>query len=96
MPEKASPHLYALFTSFLKQIPHFTAQEQLLSCFYLKFLRHEGFYHKECEMPNLSLEEQGLLAKIAYLQSFEELKKEEISPFLFTYIEDFFFQSFKN
>lgn len=95
LPEKPSPHLYALFSSFLKQIPFFTSQETLLCCFYLKFLRHEGLYHKECEMPGLSIEDQSLLGKIAYLQSFEELKKEEVPPFLFSYIESFFFENFR-
>jgi DNA repair protein RecO (recombination protein O) len=96
LPEKHSPHLYALISSFLKQVPLFSFQETLLACFYLKFLRHEGLYHKDCTLPSISLEEQQILAKLAYLQSFDELKKEEIPPFLFTYVETFFFDQIKN
>ena len=96
MPEKPSPHLYALFSSFLKQIPGFAFQETLLACFYLKFLRHEGLYHEKCKLPSLSLEDTKTLAKIAYLQSFEALKKEEIPLVLFTYVETFFFQNVKS
>ena len=96
LPEKASPHLYALLTSFLKQIPQFLFQDTLLACFYLKFLRHEGLYHKECELASLSLSSQKNLAKIAYLQSFDELKKEEISPSLFRYVETLFFKTLKD
>ena len=50
MPEKASLPIYALFSSFLKQIPRFPLQETLLTCFYLKILRYEGLYHKDCEI----------------------------------------------
>jgi DNA repair protein RecO (recombination protein O) len=96
LPEKHSPHLYALLSSFLKQVPHFPFQETLLACFYLKFLRHEGLYHKECTLPSISLEEQQTLAKLAYLQSFDELKKEEVSLFLFTYVETFFSDQLKS
>ncbi len=95
LPEKHSPHLYALLSSFLKQIPHFSFQETLLTCFYLKFLRHEGMYHKDCSLPSLSSEEQKTLAKIAYLQSFDELKKEETPLDLFNYVETFFFDQIK-
>jgi len=42
LPGKPTPSLYLLFRSFLKQIPTFTHQSQLLSSFLLKLLRHEG------------------------------------------------------
>jgi DNA repair protein RecO len=95
LPEKHSPHLYGLLSSFLKQVPHFPSQETLLSCFYLKFLRHEGLYHKDCFLDSISLEERQVLAKLAYLQSFDELKKEELPLPLFTYVEAFFFDQLK-
>ena len=96
LPEKHSPHLYALLSSFLKQVPHFPFQETLLACFYLKFLRHEGLYHKDCLLPSISVEEQQTLAKLAYLQSFDELKKEEVPLLLSTYVETFFFDQMKS
>jgi DNA repair protein RecO len=92
IPEKASSPLYALFSAFLKNIPRFTLQETLLTCFYLKILRHEGLYHKDCELSEISKEDQEILNKIAYLQNFEALKEEKISKILSSYVEKFFFQ----
>ena len=95
LPEKASPHLYALLSTFLKQVPLFLFQETLLTCFYLKFLRHEGLYHRECTLPNLSSEDHLVLSNIAYLQSFDKLKRKEVPPFLFSYVETLFFKHLK-
>jgi DNA repair protein RecO len=96
LPDKASPHLYALLSTFLKQIPLFLFQETLLTCFYLKFLRHEGFYHKESRLPKLSNQDHLILQNIAYLQSFDKLKREEVSSSLFNYVESFFFEHLRD
>lgn len=92
IPEKASFPIYTLFSSFLKQIPRFSLQETLLTCFYLKILRHEGLYHKDCEFSEISKQDKDLLDKVAYLQNFDALKKENVSPLLFSYVENFFFR----
>jgi len=42
MPGKSAPALYALLTSFLKNIPDFTDPTPLWAAFQLKLLRHEG------------------------------------------------------
>ena len=42
LPEKAAPDLYALFVSYLKQIPHLTDPTSLLLSFQLKLWKHEG------------------------------------------------------
>jgi DNA repair protein RecO len=92
IPEKASLPIYALFSSFLKQIPRFSSQETLLGCFYLKILRHEGLYHKDCEFSEISQEDKATLDKVAYLQNFDALKEEKVSDSLFSYIEKLFCQ----
>jgi DNA repair protein RecO len=92
MPEKASFPIYALFSSFLKQISKFSSQETLLTCFYLKILRHEGLYHKDCEFSEISQKHKERLDKVAYLQNFDALQQEQIPCDLFAYIENFFFQ----
>ncbi|MBX9923348.1 MAG: DNA repair protein RecO [Rhabdochlamydiaceae bacterium] len=92
MPEKASLPIYALFSSFLKQIPRFPLQETLLTCFYLKILRYEGLYHKDCEFSDISKQNKELLDKIAYAQNFDALKEDCIPPILFSYVEKFFFE----
>jgi DNA repair protein RecO (recombination protein O) len=42
LPEKAAPALYALFASYLKQIPHLTDPTPLILSFQLKLWKHEG------------------------------------------------------
>lgn len=91
MPEKASLPIYALFSAFLKQIPKFSNQETLLTCYYLKILRHEGLYHKDCEFLEISKQDKEVLDKIAYVQSFDALKKEDVPLHLFSYAENFLF-----
>lgn len=92
MPEKAAPLLYALFSSFLKQIPSFSSQETLLGCFYLKLLKHEGLYHSEYEEFPLNSEEQQMLLKITSLPNFLLLKELTLPSPLFLFIENLFFQ----
>jgi len=92
IPEKASSPIYALFSAFLKQIPRFPTPGALLTCFYLKILRYEGLYHKDCDMLDISKQDKEHLDKIAYVQNFDALKEKEIDPSLFSYIERFFFQ----
>ncbi len=42
MPGKSAPALFALYKSYLGQVPHFSDPEVLLASFYLKLLKHEG------------------------------------------------------
>lgn len=96
LPEKASPALYLVFASFLKQIPLFPCQEPLLSCFYLKFLKHEGLYHESEPLPGANKEENALLSKLVCLQSFEALRREKIPLSLASRVESFFLQRAKH
>lgn len=63
MPLKASPALYALFSTFLKQLPNVKNQGTLKAVFTAKLLFHEG--HLDPDQP--------LLAKLATLRSFKEM-----------------------
>jgi DNA repair protein RecO (recombination protein O) len=68
LPGKPAPHLYALFISYLRQIPHFEEPLGLFASFYLKLLHHEGVLGATRFQPLLSV------------RSFTELKKITISP----------------
>lgn len=90
MPETPAPHLYALLSSFLKQIPSFESQETLLGCFYLKLLKHEGTYHKESFPTSIATKERELLSALSCIQSFKELKELSLSTSLFSHLESSF------
>ena len=96
LPGKPSPELYALLSSFLKQIPFFSSQETILACFYLKVLKHEGSYHplaSEGEnTPLFSEIEKRTLIELMTLHSFLKLQSQEkISAEFLKKIEDLFF-----
>lgn len=91
-PETPAPHLYALLSAFLKQIPMFSIQETLLGCFYLKLLKHEGIYEKEHFLSFILPEEKELLFKICNIQSFKALKELKLNGALFCLLEKSFFQ----
>lgn len=96
LPGKPSPGLYALLSSFLKQVPFFSSQETVLACFYLKVLKHEGSYHplaSEAEnTPSFSDAEKQTLIELMTLHSFLKLQSQEkVSTELLKKIEDLFF-----
>src|SRR5579872_5211940 len=54
LPGKPAPLLYALFSSYLKQIPSFDDPEILLGSFYLKILKYEGLIADTQPFPTFS------------------------------------------
>jgi len=73
LPEKPAPLLYSLFASCLKQIPSFSCHNTLLSCFYLKLLKHEGIFSPHLlEIDDI---EKKHFSNIIQLQNFSSLKK---------------------
>lgn len=97
LPGKPSPELYALLSSFLKQVPLFVSQETLLGCFYLKILKHEGSYHplapEEENEPAFSEIEKQTLIEMMTLHSFLKLgNQEKISLEFLGKIESLFFK----
>ncbi len=97
LPGKPSPELYSLLSSFLKQVPLFSFQETLLSCFYLKVLKHEGSYHplapEEENEPSFSEIEKPALVELMTLHSFLKLRDMgKISTELAKKIEGLFFK----
>ncbi len=92
MPGKESLPLYALLSSFLKQIPFCPCKRALLACFYLKMLRAEGVYApSELEKEHhLTAKEKSILLEINNLQSFKRLKELEISEETLSKVESIF------
>lgn len=80
LPGKPDPDLYALLSTFLKQIPHFPTPNALLTCFYLKFLKHEGVFDPETlqEAP-FSPNEASLLTGLLAKSKFSDLKNHSLS-----------------
>lgn len=97
MPGKPSRALYALLSSFLRQIPCAPNLQSLLNCFYLKILIHEGLYHpsspakeRKAGEEYFSFEENSMIAAIASTRNFSKLG-ELLSPDLLSQkIENFF------
>ncbi len=92
MPGKPSPHLYALLSSFLKQIPQFLCPKILISCFKLKILFHEGLYHPQEQEDTLSTLEKSTLEKIALSRNFSILKEIDLPEELFLKLENLFIE----
>lgn len=84
LPQKPAPLLYALFISYLEQIPTFKNIPLLVDSFYIKLLRHDGLLHAQpkcslCqEVPSFLAKGESLCASHAPSDAipftFEELK----------------------
>jgi DNA repair protein RecO len=95
MPEKPSPLLYALFSSFLKQIPYFSFPDSLLGSFYLKFLKHEGHFNSAAPFRPDMLQDWHLVLQLCEAHSFHQLKEIKISPQLLQKIKEELLQKTK-
>lgn len=80
-PGRASPALYALFSSFLKNLHLYKNKEAFLGCFYLKMLLAEGSYSKEAleEDPLFSEAEKNLVHDILLTKKFSDLEEKPLS-----------------
>jgi DNA repair protein RecO (recombination protein O) len=77
LPHKPAPALYALFISYLKNLPNFSNPLPLTTSFFLKMLHHEGlftslnYYFTESE--------QELLRDLLQCQSYKKLQEKPLT-----------------
>lgn len=96
LPGKPAPHLYALLSTFLRQIPLFSCPKILVSCFKLKILLHEGLYHPEEKEDSLSNIEKKIIEQIALVTTFTTLKELQLPLEVFYKIEGLFLERTNN
>lgn len=97
LPEKSSPQLYALFSSFLKQVSHFSSPSNLLASFYLKLLKHEGLFNTDSPYSFSSdlHSEWDLIKSLISVQSYQQLKEIPVPASLLQKIKSAFLQKTK-
>ncbi|MES2345414.1 MAG: DNA repair protein RecO [Chlamydiota bacterium] len=78
LPESSDPPLYALYKTYLKQIPSFEDTAPLLTSFYLKLLSHEALL----EWHTFSPTDRPLAEALANARSFDTLRTLSLSPAL--------------
>jgi len=86
-PGKPSPRLYALFVSYLTQLPSFIEKETILYSFYLKMLKHEGL------LPSSSLfdpKDWKIVDILLSTRTFAAIRNISISDVLKKRIEEVF------
>lgn len=90
MPGKESSPLYALLSTFLKQIPFCPCNRALLACFYLKMLGAEGVYTPSeiAKESHLTDKEKSILLEINNLKSFQRLKELSIEESTLSKVEN--------
>ncbi len=96
LPGKPAPHLYALLSTFLRQIPFFSCPKILTSCFKLKILLHEGLYHPEEKEDSISTIEKKIIEQIALVPNFATLKELKLPSDVFHKIEKLFLERTNN
>ena len=91
LPDKASPALYTLFSSYLMQIPTFSFPLPLTCSFLLKMLKLEGLLAlDELRSPQLTAEEKSIFTTLTRSRSYKELRQLKITQALADKIKDYF------
>lgn len=85
LPGSPDPLLYALYKSYLTQIPNFQEPKLLLASFYIKFLTREGLLDKAL-FPTT---DHPLFEALKDAKSFEFLKTLTLSPFIINWLDQF-------
>jgi DNA repair protein RecO (recombination protein O) len=75
LPGKPSPLLYELTKAYLDRLQTTTSPKNLVTSFFLKFLKHEGlFLWTELVPPDFNKEEWKLAERLVNSRSFQEIE----------------------